>query len=143
MTGILFKNISVFDVPEFSFTINFPESLWMYRRVSKNQFWFINKENNQALILDYFNDKIYNEEIVKNELNNVFSLTKIGDFNALLKCKKFVGDSISQYEWVIIDSGIKIRFSCSILDEKSEEEKDNDYQEAYSILNTLKIKCSK
>ncbi|OXA95756.1 hypothetical protein B0A66_02055 [Flavobacterium hercynium] len=140
LSKILFKNIVIFDLPEFSFTIKFPESLWIYRRVSKNQFWFVNKKNNQALILEYFNDKIYNEEIIKDELNYIFSSTKIGHFNSFLKCIKFVEDSISQYEWIIIDSDKKFLFSYSILDKKSEEEKDKEYEEAFSILNTLKIK---
>ncbi|MFH6994545.1 hypothetical protein [Flavobacterium sp. FlaQc-48] len=140
MTRILFKNLSVFDVPEFSFTIKFPESLWMFRKVTKNQYWFVNKKNNQALILEYFDDIVYNEEIIKNELKNVFSVAQIGDYNSLVKCKRFVDDAISQYEWIIIDSGRKILFSCSILDKKTEKEKDNDYNEAFSILNTLKAK---
>ncbi|KUJ63594.1 hypothetical protein AR687_02590 [Flavobacteriaceae bacterium CRH] len=142
MTRILFKNISLFDVPEFTFTISFPKYLWTYRKVSKNQFWFVNKKNNQAIILEYFNDTIYNDDMIKNELNHVYTLSTIGDFTSFLKCKNFKEYSTLEYEWIIIDSGMKIIFSCSILDNKSEEQKANDYNEAYSILNTLKISSS-
>jgi hypothetical protein len=139
ISRILFKNILVFDLPKLGLTLNFPKYLWSYRKVDRNQFWFVNKENNQALIFEYFDDKIYIEEDIKNELNNIFSLSKIADFDAFLKCHRFIEYSTLEYSWIIIHSGIKFKFSCSISDKKSVHEKDNDYLQACSILNTLKI----
>lgn len=136
----LFEKISFFNIQEFGFTLNFPNESWIYCKVSLNEFWFINEFNNQAIILNSFRDKLYDYKIINNENQNGLLNTKIGDYDAFLKCKKFVEDSILQYEWLIIDSGIKIIFSCPIIEEKSESDKDKDYEEALLILNSLKNK---
>ncbi|WP_298145044.1 hypothetical protein [Flavobacterium sp.] len=103
-------------------------------------YWFINEKSNQALILNYYTDDSYTFEDVKSAFQGNFSETKIGEYNALMYCKRFIDDSISQYEWIIVDGGRKVIFSYSILDEKSDFEKDRDYEDANEILNTLKIK---
>jgi hypothetical protein len=141
--NIFFKNIDTFNSKEFNFTLDFSNNVWMYRKVSKNEFWFINKVNNQALILNVFNDNFYTHDLLKLESNKLSKLVKIGDYESFLICKNFKLHSTLQYEWIFVDSGVKFKFSYPIMDEKSEIEKDKDFEEALSILNTIKKKFVK
>ena len=138
--NFLFKDIDLFNWKEFSFTLAFPKHEWMYKKVSKNEFWFVNKNNNQALILNYFNEKYHTNELLQLEFGSLAQVIKIGDFEAFITCKNFKLHATLQYEWTFVDSGLKFIFSYPILEEKSEVEKDKDYDEAFNILNTLKSK---
>uniref|UniRef100_UPI004049A544 hypothetical protein n=2 Tax=Flavobacterium sp. TaxID=239 RepID=UPI004049A544 len=135
-----FKDISLFDFPTFGFTLEFPVGLWCFRKVSKNEFWFINKNSNQAIILNCYKDQSYNYEMLKSEFKDAVTMGKIGNYDAFISCKKFVKESVLQYEWVLLDLTKKIKFSYPILDEKNKSDKDKDYEVALSILNTIKAK---
>lgn len=138
--NFLFKDIDVFNLKELSFTLAFPKSVWMFKKVSKNEFWFVNKINNQALILNFFNDTFYTHDLLQLEFGNLTQMVKIGDYEAFIVCKNFKLHATLQYEWTFADAGLKFKFSYPILDDKSEIEKDKDYAEAVNLLNTLKSK---
>ncbi len=138
MINIFFKKVTIFEDKLFGFKINFPENKWKYRKAVKNTFIFLKSHTNYALILEIFNDQVYNYEILKEKINNNFTQMTVGDYYAYVVCKKFEDQPILQYEWNFIDSNNRILFTYCILDNLKETEKDNLYLEVLNILNTIK-----
>ncbi|MDI9312117.1 MAG: hypothetical protein QM535_18025 [Limnohabitans sp.] len=135
LTYFLFKNIRVFNEKNIDFTLSFPLGIWKYRKINKNEFCFLKKNTNSAIIMTIFNDKSYNYDDLKE--NEYFVETKLGDYLAYVTCKLFEDKMLLQYEWYLVIAVKKIVFYYSMMDNLSDLEKDSQYNEVLKILNTI------
>jgi hypothetical protein len=133
--NFFFKDISVFKDVKLNFSITFPKGLWEYKKIKENEFCFLKKRTNSAITMSIFDDIKYDYDSIEKDIN--FIKTRLGNYEAYVKCKLFVEISELQYEWHIIDNNKKVVFYYSILEKISDKEKDSQYNDVLNILNTL------
>lgn len=133
---MLFKKIQAYRNKDFNFELTFPEHFWKYKRFSKNEIWFLNTKNNEAIILYIYNDKDY---VLDEEMSLVRNYERLvlGDIDSIVYYKLFEADKLTQYEWVFIKKKTKYRFAYTVVQEKDKLALEEDYRVVVEILNSI------